>query len=48
MKLKTVTLRGYKSLAQLDNFELRQLNVLIGALILPTMLLNNIPLPITA
>lgn len=31
MKLKTVTLRGYKSIAKLENFELRKLNVLIGA-----------------
>ena len=31
MKLKTVTLRGYKSIANLEAFELRNLNVLIGA-----------------
>ena len=31
MKLKTVTLRGYKSIAKLEAFELRNLNVLIGA-----------------
>ena len=31
MKLKTVTLRGYKSIAKLGAFELRNLNVLIGA-----------------
>ena len=31
MKLKTITLRGYKSIAQLEAFELRNLNVLIGA-----------------
>lgn len=31
MKLKTVTLRGYKSIAALEDFELRKLNVLIGA-----------------
>ena len=31
MKLKTVTLRGYKSIAKLGAFELRSLNVLIGA-----------------
>jgi predicted ATPase len=31
MKLKTVTLRGYKSIANLEKFELRNLNVLIGA-----------------
>lgn len=31
MKLKTVTLRGYKSVAKLETFELRNLNVLIGA-----------------
>ncbi len=31
MKLKTVTLRGYKSITKLEAFELRNLNVLIGA-----------------
>lgn len=31
MKLKTVTLRGYKSIAKLEAFELRNLNVMIGA-----------------
>lgn len=31
MKLKSVTLRGYKSIAEVKNFELRNLNVLIGA-----------------
>lgn len=31
MKLNSVTLRGYKSIATLENFELRNLNVLIGA-----------------
>lgn len=31
MKLKIVTLRGYKSIAKLEAFELRNLNVLIGA-----------------
>lgn len=31
MKLKTVTLRGYKSIARLEAFPLRNLNVLIGA-----------------
>jgi predicted ATPase len=31
MKLKTVTLRGYKSISVLEDFELRNLNVLIGA-----------------
>jgi len=31
MKLKAVTLRGYKSIAKLESFELRHLNVLIGA-----------------
>lgn len=31
MKLKTVTLRGYKSIANLEAFELRNINVLIGA-----------------
>lgn len=31
MKLKTVTLRGYKSIAKLEAFGLRNLNVLIGA-----------------
>lgn len=31
MKLKTVTLYGYKSTAKLEAFELRNLNVLIGA-----------------
>lgn len=31
MKLKSVTLRGYKSIAELKNFELGKLNVLIGA-----------------
>ncbi|TSD88432.1 AAA family ATPase [Mycobacterium sp. KBS0706] len=31
MKLKTVTIRGYKSIANLEEFELRSLNVLIGA-----------------
>lgn len=31
MKLRTVTLRGYKSIARLEAFELRSLNVLIGA-----------------
>lgn len=31
MKLKTVTLHGYKSIAKLEAFELRNLNVLIGA-----------------
>lgn len=31
MKLKTVTLRGYKSIAEINNFELNNLNVLIGA-----------------
>ncbi|MCZ8062038.1 AAA family ATPase [Silanimonas sp.] len=31
MKLKTITLRGYKSIATLENFELKNLNVLIGA-----------------
>lgn len=31
MKIKTVTLRGYKSIALLEDFELRNLNVLIGA-----------------
>lgn len=31
MKLKTVTVRGYKSIADLEEFELRSLNVLIGA-----------------
>lgn len=31
MKLKSVTLRGYKSIAEAKNFELRDLNVLIGA-----------------
>ena len=31
MKIKTVTLRGYKSIAALENFELRNLNILIGA-----------------
>ena len=31
MKLKTVTLRGYKSIASLENFELGPINVLIGA-----------------
>jgi hypothetical protein len=30
MKLKTVTLRGYKSIAKLEAFELRNFNVLIG------------------
>lgn len=31
MKLKTATQRGYKSIAKLEAFELRKLNVLIGA-----------------
>jgi predicted ATPase len=31
MKLKTVTLRGFKSIEKLEAFELRNLNVLIGA-----------------
>ena len=31
MKLKIVTLRGYKSIAKLGAFELGSLNVLIGA-----------------
>lgn len=31
MKLKTVTLRGYKSVATLEVFELRKLKVLTGA-----------------
>lgn len=31
MKLKSVTLRGYKSIAEANNFELGSLNVLIGA-----------------
>jgi predicted ATPase len=31
MKVKTITLRGYKSIAKLDSFELHNLNVLIGA-----------------
>ncbi len=31
MKLKKITLRGYKSILTLENFELRNLNVLIGA-----------------
>ncbi len=31
MKLKTVTLRGYKSIANLEKFELGPINVLIGA-----------------
>lgn len=31
MKLNSVTLRGYKSIAALEKFELRNLNVLIGA-----------------
>jgi predicted ATPase len=31
MKLKTITLRGYKSISSLENFELNNLNVLIGA-----------------
>lgn len=31
MKLKSVTLRGYKSIANLEQFELGNLNVLIGA-----------------
>lgn len=31
MKLKTVTLRGYKSIVKLEDFALRNLNVLIGA-----------------
>lgn len=31
MKLSSITLRGYKSIASLENFELRNLNVLIGA-----------------
>ena len=30
MKLKTITLRGYKSIAKLEAFELCNLNVLIG------------------
>lgn len=31
MKIRTITLRGYKSIANLEDFELRGLNVLIGA-----------------
>ncbi len=31
MKLKSVSLRGYKSIAEVKHFELRDLNVLIGA-----------------
>lgn len=31
MKIRSVTLRGYKSIATLEDFELRGLNVLIGA-----------------
>ena len=31
MKINSVTLRGYKSIATLEKFELRNLNVLIGA-----------------
>ena len=31
MKIETITLRGYKSFAKLDDFKLRNLNVLIGA-----------------
>jgi predicted ATPase len=31
VKLKTITLRGYKSIASLENFELGPMNVLIGA-----------------
>jgi len=31
MKIRSVTLRGYKSIAMLEDFELRGLNVLIGA-----------------
>jgi predicted ATPase len=31
MKLKSLTVRGYKSIRNLENFELRDLNVLIGA-----------------
>lgn len=31
MKLQTVTLRGYKSIVELESFTLRNLNVLIGA-----------------
>lgn len=31
MKLKTITLRGYKSIEKLEDFEVRRLNVLIGA-----------------
>jgi len=31
MKLKSMTVRGYKSIRALENFELRNLNVLIGA-----------------
>lgn len=31
MKIETITLRGYKSIASLESFELRNLNVLIGA-----------------
>lgn len=31
MKLKTITLRGYKSITKLDTLELHKLNALIGA-----------------
>ncbi len=31
MKIETITLRGYKSIAELEDFKLRNLNVLIGA-----------------
>lgn len=31
MKIETITLRGYKSIAKLEDFKLRNLNVLIGA-----------------
>ena len=31
MKIESITLRGYKSIAKLENFKLRNLNVLIGA-----------------
>lgn len=31
MKIETITLRGYKSFAKLEDFKLRNLNVLIGA-----------------
>jgi len=30
-RIQTITIKGYKSIAKLEDFELRPLNVLIGA-----------------